>query len=154
VPRIEKMVVPKEFIGAIIGPGGKIIQELQKETNTTIIIEEVGDMGVIDIASEDLESIQRAKQRIKAITAVPEIGEVYEGTIKNIVPFGAFVEIMPGKEGLLHISEIDWHRVEKVEEVFKVGDTVKVKLIDLDSKTGKLKLSRKALLQKPEKREK
>lgn len=151
VPRIEKMVVPKEFIGAIIGPGGKIIQELQKETNTTIIIEEVGDMGIIDIASEDLESIQRAKQRIKAITAVPEIGEVYDGTIKNIVPFGAFVEIMPGKEGLLHISEIDWHRVEKVEEVFKVGDSVKVKLIDLDSKTGKLKLSRKALLQKPEK---
>ncbi len=146
VPRIEKITIPKEFIGAIIGPGGKIIQEMQRETNTVIVIEEVGDLGVIDIASDDKEGIEAAKMKIRAIIAIPEIGEVYNGTIKNIVPFGAFIEIMPGKEGLLHISEIDWRRIEKVEDVLKSGDKIEVKLIDIDNKTGKLKLSRKALI--------
>jgi polyribonucleotide nucleotidyltransferase len=147
VPRIVKMTVPKEFIGAIIGPGGKVIQELQRESGSTIVIEEVGDYGVIDIVSENKESIDFVINRIKGITAVPEIGEVYKGKIKSIVPFGMFVEILPGKEGLLHISEIEWKRLETVEESgFKVGDEVEVKLLDLDKKTGKLKLSRKALL--------
>lgn len=150
VPRIEKMVVDKEFIGAIIGPGGKIIQEMQRETNTTIVIEEQGNYGVIDIVSANKESIELAKMRIRAIVAVPEVGEVYLGTVKNIQPFGAFVEILPGKDGLLHISEIEWKRLETVESVLKVGDKVKVKLIGVDAKTGKMKLSRKVLLPKPE----
>jgi polyribonucleotide nucleotidyltransferase len=149
VPRIEKISVPKEFIGAIIGPGGKIIQEMQRETNTVIVLEEIGDYGVIDIASDDKASIEAAKARIRAIVAVPEIGEVYLGTVKNIVPFGAFIEIMPGKEGLLHISEIDWKRIERVEDVLRSGEKIEVKLMDIDNKTGKLKLSRKALIPKP-----
>ncbi|MFO7723714.1 MAG: polyribonucleotide nucleotidyltransferase [Bacteroidales bacterium] len=149
VPRIEKISVPKEFIGAIIGPGGKIIQEMQRETNTVIVLEEIGDYGVIDIASDDKSGIEAAKARIRAIVAVPEIGEVYLGTVKNIVPFGAFIEIMPGKEGLLHISEIDWKRIEKVEDVLRSGEKIEVKLMDIDNKTGKLKLSRKALIPKP-----
>jgi len=150
VPRIEKITIPKEFIGAIIGPGGKIIQEMQRETGTVIVIEEVGDLGVIDIASDDKESIEAAKARIRAIIAIPEIGEVYNGTVKNIVPFGAFIEIMPGKEGLLHISEIDWRRIERVEDVLKTGEKIEVKLMDIDNKTGKLKLSRKALIPRPQ----
>lgn len=150
VPRIEKITIPKEFIGAIIGPGGKIIQEMQRETNTVIVIEEIGDYGVIDIASDDKEGIEAAKRRIRAIVAVPEIGEVYLGTVKNIVQFGAFIEIMPGKEGLLHISEIDWRRIERVEDVLKSGEKIEVKLIDVDSKSGKLKLSRKALIPRPQ----
>jgi polyribonucleotide nucleotidyltransferase len=149
VPRIEKISVPKEFIGAIIGPGGKIIQEMQRETNTVIVLEEIGDFGVIDIASDDKASIEAAKARIRAIVAVPEIGEVYMGTVKNIVAFGAFIEIMPGKEGLLHISEIDWRRIERVEDVLKTGEKIEVKLIDVDHKTGKLKLSRRVLIPKP-----
>ncbi len=154
VPRIEKMMVDKEFIGAIIGPGGKIIQEMQRETNTTIVIEEQGNFGVIDIVSANKESIEMAKMRIRAIVAVPEVGEVYLGTVKNIQPFGAFVEILPGKDGLLHISEIEWKRLETVESVLKVGDKVKVKLIGVDAKTGKMKLSRKVLLPKPDNAEK
>lgn len=150
VPRIEKMMVDKEFIGAIIGPGGKIIQEMQKETGTVITIEEEGDYGVIDIVSSDKQSIEAAKARIKSIVAVPEVGEVYLGTVKNIVAFGAFVEVLPGKDGLLHISEIDWKRIDKVEDVLKVGDKIKVKLIGIDPKTGKLKLSRKVLIPRPE----
>ncbi len=150
VPRIEKITIPKEFIGAIIGPGGKIIQEMQRETNTVIVLEEVGDLGVIDIASEDVNGIEAVKARIRSIIAIPEIGEVYQGTIKNIVPFGAFVEIMPGKEGLLHISEIDWRRIEKVEDELTSGEKIEVKLIDIDNKTGKLKLSRKALIPRPQ----
>jgi polyribonucleotide nucleotidyltransferase len=150
VPRIEKMVVDKEFIGAIIGPGGKIIQEMQRETNTTIVIEEQGNFGVIDIVSANKESIEMAKMRIRAIVSVPEVGEVYLGTVKNIQPFGAFVEVLPGKDGLLHISEIEWKRLETVESVLKVGDKVKVKLIGVDAKTGKMKLSRKVLIPKPE----
>ena len=150
VPRVEKMIIPKEFIGAVIGPGGKIIQEMQKETNTIITIEEVGEFGHIDIFSPDKESILKAKDRINMITAVPEVGKVYEGVVKNIVPFGAFVEVIPGTDGLLHISEIEWRRLEKVEDVLKVGDKIEVKLIEIDKRTGKLKLSRKVLLPKPE----
>lgn len=151
VPRIEKMIIDKEFIGAIIGPGGKIIQELQKETNTTIIIEEEGEVGVIDIFSEDKESIEKAKAKIRSITAVPEVGEVYHGKVKSILPFGAFIEILPGKDGLLHISEVAWEHVKNVEEHLQVGDEIDVKLIGVDPKTGKLKLSRKVLLKKPDK---
>jgi len=147
VPRIIKMTIPKEFIGAVIGPGGKIIQEMQRESGCTIVIEEVGEYGVIDIVSDNKASIDMVIKRIKGITAVPEIGQVYEGTIKSIVPFGMFVEILPGKEGLLHISEIDWKRLETVEESgFKVGDSIETKLLDIDKKTGKFKLSRKVLI--------
>ena len=150
VPRIVKMTVPKEFIGAIIGPGGKVIQEIQAETNSTIVIEEVDSFGIVDIVTTDKASSDAAKARIMAIIAIPEVGEVYMGTVKNITTFGAFVEILPGKEGLLHISEIDWQHIKEVESVLKTGDKVKVKLLDVDSKTGKLKLSRKVLLPKPE----
>ncbi len=149
VPRIEQMTIAKEFIGAVIGPGGKIIQDIQSTTNSTIIIEEVGDVGIIDIFAVDKVSIEAAKERIKAIVAVPELNEVYLGTVKNITSFGAFVEILPGKDGLLHISEIDWRRIAEIDKVLKVGDKIKVKLIDIDLKTGKLKLSRKVLLPKP-----
>jgi polyribonucleotide nucleotidyltransferase len=150
VPRIEKMTVNKEFIGAIIGPGGKIIQEIQNETGSTIIIEEVGEFGIIDIFSNDKSSIEKAKDKIKKIIAVPEVGDVYTGIVKSIVNFGAFVEILPGKEGLLHISEIEWRRINDVNDILKVGQEVDVKLIGIDTKTGKLKLSRKALLPRPE----
>lgn len=153
VPRIEKMVVDKEFIGAIIGPGGKIIQELQNETNTTIVIEEEGNYGMIDIVSANKESIELVKARIRAIVAVPEVGEIYLGTVKSILPFGAFVEVLPGKDGLLHISEIEWRRLDTVESVLKVGDKIKVKLIGVDAKTGKMKLSRKVLIPKPERKD-
>jgi polyribonucleotide nucleotidyltransferase len=150
VPRIEKMIIDREFIGAVIGPGGKIIQEMQRETNTIINICEEGEFGIIDIASPDKESIEEAKRRIRNIVAVPVMGEIYEGPVKNIQAFGAFVEILPGKDGLLHISEYDWKRIDKMEDYVKVGDVLKVKLIDIDTKNGKLKLSRKALLPKPE----
>ena len=150
VPRIVQMVIPKEFIGAVIGPGGKIIQEIQKTTNSTIVIEEVGETGVIDIMAVDKEALDAATQRIKNITAVPDAGATYKGLIKSITTFGAFVEIMPGKEGLLHVSEIAWERVQNVEDVLTVGEEVEVKLLEVDSTTGKLKLSRKALLPKPE----
>jgi len=150
VPRIEQVIVPKEFIGAIIGPGGKIIQDIQATTNTTITIEEDGEFGMVAISSQDKESIEAAKDRIKAIIAVPEVGEVYNGKVKTITNFGAFIEILPGKDGLLHISEIDWKRTEDVEKVLTVGQDLEVKLIGLDPKTGKLKLSRKVLLPKPE----
>lgn len=153
VPRIVKLTVPKEFIGAIIGPGGKVIQELQKESGSTVVVEEVGEYGVVDIVSENKESIDWVVEKIKGITTVPEIGETYKGLVKSIVAFGMFIEILPGKEGLLHISEIEWRRLEKVEDSgYKVGDEIEVKLLDVDNKTGKLKLSRKALLQKPDKK--
>lgn len=149
-PRIVEMRIAKEFIGAVIGPGGKIIQEMQKETNTVITIEEVNEQGIVQISSSNKESIDKAMARIRAITATPEIGEVYNGKVKSIVPFGAFVEIIPGKDGLLHISEVEWRRLENLDGILKEGDMVDVKLIDVDKKTGKLKLSRKVLLPKPE----
>lgn len=150
VPRIVKMTIPKEFIGAVIGPGGKVIQEMQRETGSTIVIEEVGEFGIIDIVSNNKESINAVMDKIKRIVAIPEIGTIYHGVVKNITTFGAFVEILPGKDGLLHISEIEHRRLKDVESVLKVGDEIDVKLIEIDSKTGKLKLSRKALLPKPE----
>jgi len=150
VPRIVKITIPREFIGAIIGPGGKIIQEMQRETGSTIVIEEVGEFGIIDVVSNNKAAIDAVKEKIKRIVAVPEIGEVYSGVVKNIQPFGAFVEILPGKDGLLHISEIDWKRLETVESVLKVGDRIDVKLIEVDPKTNKLKLSRKVLLPRPD----
>jgi polyribonucleotide nucleotidyltransferase len=154
VPRIEQMVVPKEFIGAIIGPGGKIIQDIQATTDTIITIEEEGEFGHVAISSADKPSIEAAKERIKGIIAVPEVGEIYNGKVKTITNFGAFIEILPGKDGLLHISEIDWKRTEDVEKVLKVGQELEVKLIGLDPKTGKLKLSRKVLLPRPEQKPK
>lgn len=149
-PRIEKMIIAKEFIGAVIGPGGKVIQEIQRETETTISIEEVNNEGIIEIASSDKAGIDKAKNWIKSIVAIPEIGEVYEGKVKNIMDFGAFVEFMPGKDGLLHISEITWERLDTMKGVFNEGDKVKVKLIDIDKKTGKFRLSKKVLMPKPE----
>ncbi len=149
-PRIVEMRIPKEFIGAVIGPGGKIIQEMQRETNTVITIEEVGDQGVVQISSSNKPDIDKAVSRIRAITATPEVGEVYNGKVKTIMPFGAFVEIIPGKDGLLHISEVEWRRLENLDGILKEGDLIDVKLIEVDKKTGKLKLSRKALLPKPE----
>ncbi len=152
-PRIEKIIIPKEMIGAVIGPGGKVIQDIQAKTGATIVIEEIdGIGGVVDIFADNKDSIDQALKTIKGIVAVPEIGEIYKGVIKSIVSFGAFVEIIPGKDGLLHISEIDWKRIEKVEDELKVGDEISVKLIDIDDKTGKLKLSRKVLLPKPERK--
>jgi|ERR1035437_9402012 polyribonucleotide nucleotidyltransferase len=150
-PRIVKVTIPREFIGAIIGPGGKIIQEMQRETGTTISIEEVGEQGVIEIASSDKASIDKVLAKISGIVAIPEEGKVYEGTVKTIMPFGAFVEILPGKDGLLHISEVSWARLESMEGVLKPGDKIQVKLIEVDRKTNKLKLSRKVLLPRPEK---
>ncbi len=149
-PRLVQLTIPREFIGAIIGPGGKIIQEMQRETGTIINISEVGEFGIVDIASTNKDSIDRAVARIKGITTMPEVGEIYEGKVKTIMPFGAFVEFLPGKDGLLHISEVDWKRLETMEGVLKEGDIVKVKLIEVDQKTGKFRLSRKVLLPKPE----
>ncbi len=150
VPRIETMTIPKDMIGAVIGPGGKIIQKIQEETGTVITIEEIDDMGEIQIAATNKQSITDALAQIKGIIAVPEIGEIYKGKVKSIVSFGAFIEILPGKDALLHISEIDYERHETVDEVLKEGQEVEVKLIGADERTGKLKLSRKALLPKPE----
>ena len=151
VPRIVQISIPQEFIGAVIGPGGKVIQEIQKTTGTTITITEVDEKGIVDIFGQDKEALDAALARIKGIVAVPEIGETYNGKIRSIVDFGAFVEILPGKDALLHISEIDYKRFETMEETgLKEGDMIEVKLIAKDAKTGKLKLSRKALLPKPE----
>lgn len=150
VPRIVKIEIPREMIGQVIGPGGKIIQEIQSTTGTTIIVDEVDGKGLVEIAGDTPESIEAALRRIRAIIAVPEIGETYEGKVVSNVPFGSFIEFLPGKQGLCHISELDWKRVEKADDVVKEGDIVKVKLIGTDEKTGKFKLSRKALLPKPE----
>ena len=151
VPRIETLEIPKEFIGAIIGPGGKIIQQMQEESGATITIDEVDGVGKIQVSAPNKTAIDAAMGKIKSIVAVPEIGEVYEGTVRSIMPYGCFVEIMPGKDGLLHISEIDWKRLETVEEAgIKEGDKLQVKLLDIDPKTGKYKLSRRCLLEKPE----
>ena len=151
VPRIVQITIPGEFIGAVIGPGGKVIQEIQKTTGTTITITEVDQKGIVDIFGVDKESLDGALNRIKGIVAVPEVGEIYTGKVKSVVAFGAFVEILPGKDALLHISEIDYKRFETMEETgIKEGDVLEVKLIGLDQKTGKYKLSRKVLLEKPE----
>jgi polyribonucleotide nucleotidyltransferase len=153
-PRIEVIIIAKEFIGAVIGPGGKIIQAMQEETGTTITIEEIDGIGRVEVAATNKSSIDAAIAKIKGIASVPEVGEVYQGKIQSIMPYGAFVEFMPGKDGLLHISEIDWKRLETVEEAgLKEGDTIEVKLMDIDPKTGKFKLSRKALLPRPERME-
>ncbi len=149
-PRMEKLIIDKEFIGAVIGPGGKVIQEIQKETGTTINIEEVGNFGEVSIFSTNKEGVEKALKWVKGIVAVPQVGEVYEAKVKTIQPYGAFVEFLPKKEGLLHISEISWKRLETMEGVLNEGDIVKVKLIGLDQRTGKFKLSRKALMPKPE----
>jgi len=149
-PRSEQMSIPRDMIGAVIGPGGKVIQEMQRETGTQINIEEVDNKGVITIYSSSLDAMAAARKRINAIVAIPEVGEVYHGKVKSITPYGAFIEIMPNRDGLLHVSEIDWKRVEKVEDYFKVGDEVDVKLLEIEAKTGKLRLSRKALIPKPQ----
>jgi len=150
VPRIEVILIPKDMIGAVIGPGGKIIQGIQSDTGATIAITEDESHGIVEISGPNLEILEAAKARIKAIVAIPEVGEVYRGKVKSIVSFGAFVEIMPGKEGLLHVSELDWKRVESASDILKENDIVEVKLIGVDEKTGKLKLSRRALLPKPD----
>jgi polyribonucleotide nucleotidyltransferase len=150
-PRIESFRIDKEYIGAVIGPGGKVIQEIQRETGTTITIEEEGNQGIVSIAAENKESIDKATRWVKGIVAVPEINEVYEGKVKSIMPFGAFVEFMPGKQGLLHISEVSWSRLENLDGVLKEGDSVKVKLLEVDKKTGKFRLSSKVLMPRPEK---
>jgi polyribonucleotide nucleotidyltransferase len=150
VPRIEAFEIPKEFIGAVIGPGGKIIQQMQEDTGATITIDEEDGVGKIQVSGPNKESIDAAIAKIKAIVAVPEIGEVYEGTVRSIMPYGCFVEFMPGKDGLLHISEIDWKRLETVEEAgIKEGDKITVKLLEIDPKTGKFKLSHRVLVEKP-----
>ncbi|WP_315350242.1 polyribonucleotide nucleotidyltransferase [Hoylesella saccharolytica] len=151
VPRIVQIEIPKEFIGAVIGPGGKIIQQMQEDTGATITIDEIDGKGKVQVSAPDKASIDAALSKIRAIVAVPEVGEIYEGTVRSVMPYGCFVEIMPGKDGLLHISEIDWKRLETVEEAgIKEGDKMQVKLLDIDPKTGKYKLSRRVLLEKPE----
>ncbi len=151
VPRIIQIEIPKEFIGAVIGPGGKIIQQMQEETGATITIDEADGVGKVQISAPNKGSIDAALAKIKGIVAIPEVGEIYEGTVRSIMPYGCFVEILPGKDGLLHISEIDWKRLETVEEAgIKEGDKIKVKLLDIDQKTGKYKLSHRVLLEKPE----
>jgi len=149
-PRMIKLFIEKEFIGAVIGPGGKVIQEIQRETGATVNIEEVNNVGEVSIFSAQKEGLDRALTWIKGLVAVPVVGDTYEGTVKSIKEFGAFVEFLPKKEGLLHISEISWKRLETMDGIFKEGDKVKVKLLEIDQKTGKFKLSRKALIPKPE----
>jgi len=150
VPRIVQMIIPKEMIGAVIGPGGKIIQQIQSDTGATIVIEEIDNKGVVDVFAADEQSINAALARINRIVELPEAGKTYKGIVKSVVNFGAFIEILPGKEGLMHISEFDWKRIEKPEDVVKVGQEIEVKLIAIDEKNGNLKLSRKALLPRPE----
>lgn len=152
-PRIIKITIPGDMIGAVIGPGGKVIQEIQKESGATITIEEVNGKGEVSVSAANKDAIDQALNRIKGIVAIPEVGEIYEGKVKNVASYGAFIEILPGKDGLLHISEIDWKRIENVSDIMTEGDKIQVKLIGVDPKTGKLKLSRKVLLPKPEKTE-
>ena len=150
VPRIVQIEIPKEYIGAVIGPGGKIIQQMQEDTGSTITIDEVDGVGKVQVSAPNKESIDAALAKIKSIVAIPEVGEVYEGTVRTIQPYGCFVEFMPGKDGLLHISEIDWKRLETVEEAgIKEGDKIMVKLLEIDPKTGKFKLSHRVLIDKP-----
>jgi len=155
VPRIEVIIIPKDFIGAVIGPAGKIIQGIQEETGTIITIEEIDNYGRVEIAASRKESIEAAVARVKGIVAVPEVGEVYTAKVRSVMPYGAFCEFLPGKDGLLHISEISWDRIEDMEKAgLKEGDEIEVKLIDIDPKTGKFKLSRKVLLPRPPRPEK
>jgi polyribonucleotide nucleotidyltransferase len=150
VPRIVQITIPKEFIGAVIGPGGKIIQQMQEDTGATITIDEVDGVGKVQVSAPNKEAIDAAIAKIRAIAAVPEVGEVYHGTVRSVMPYGCFVEFMPGKDGLLHISEIEWKRLETVEEAgIKEGDPIDVKLIEVDPKTGKFKLSHRVLIEKP-----
>ena len=151
-PRYSTIMIPREMIGMVIGPGGKVIQEIQSTTETTIVVEEVKDGGKVSVFALDKDKMEQAVSWIKKIVAVPEVGKVYEGIVKSIMPFGAFIEFMPGKEGLLHISEIKWERIENMEGVLEIGEEVTVKLIEVDKKTGKFRLSRKVLLPKPEKK--
>ena len=149
-PRIETMTIPKEFIGAVIGPGGKIIQGMQEETGAIITIEEINNVGRVEVSASNKKSIDDAIRMIKNIVAVPNVGEVYTGKVRSVMPYGVFVEFLPGKEGLLHISEIEWKRLETIEEAcLKEGDDIEVKLLDIDPKTGKFKLSHKVLMPKP-----
>jgi polyribonucleotide nucleotidyltransferase len=152
-PRAETIIIEKEMIGAVIGPGGKVVQDIQNTTGATVVIEEVGNKGVVNVFASNKNVMEAAVKRIKGIVAIPEVGEVYDGKVKSIMPFGAFVEFMPGKDGLLHISEIKWDRLETMEGVLEVGEEVKVKLIEVDKKTGKYRLSRKVILPRPPKRE-
>jgi polyribonucleotide nucleotidyltransferase len=152
-PRMVKMFIDREFIGAVIGPGGKVIQEMQRVTGTTINIEEINNMGEVSIFGTNKEGVEKAENWIKGIVAIPVVGDVYESTVKSIMPFGAFVEFLPGKQGLVHISEVSWKRLETLEGVLKEGDVIKVKLIGTDPKSGKFKLSRKALIPKPERQD-
>jgi polyribonucleotide nucleotidyltransferase len=148
-PRISILTIDKDMIGPLIGPGGKIIQDIQKATKATIYIEEVDNKGVVNIYANDKEAMDAAVAKVKKIVALPEVGEVYEGRVKAIAPYGAFVEFLPGKDGLLHISEVKWERLETLEGVLEEGEIIKVKLVEIDKKTGKFKLSRKVLLPKP-----
>jgi polyribonucleotide nucleotidyltransferase len=152
-PRAQTVIIEKELIGAVIGPGGKIVQDIQNTTGATVVIEEVDNKGVVNVFANNKESMEGAMRRIRAIVAVPEVGQVYDGKVKSIMPFGAFVEFMPGKDGLLHISEIKWERLENMEGVLEVGEEIKVKLIEIDKKTGKFRLSRKVLLPRAPKKE-
>ena len=152
-PRAETVIIEKEMLGAVIGPGGKVVQDIQNTTGATVVIEEVNGKGIVNVFATSRDIMDAALRRIRAIVAVPEIGQVYDGKVKSIMPFGAFVEFMPGKDGLLHISEIKWERLETMEGVMEVGEEVKVKLVEVDKKTGKFRLSRKALLPKPPKPE-
>lgn len=152
-PRAETVIIEKEMIGAVIGPGGKVVQDIQNTTGATVVIEEVNNKGVVNVFATNKEVMDAALRRIRAIVAMPEIGQVYDGKVKSIMPFGAFVEFMPGKDGLLHISEIKWERLETMDGVMEVGEEVKVKLVEIDKKTGKFRLSRKVLLPKPPKKE-
>jgi polyribonucleotide nucleotidyltransferase len=147
-----KMFIDREFIGAVIGPGGKVIQEMQRVTGTTINIEEVNNMGEVSVFGVNKEGVEKAENWIKGIVAIPVVGDVYEATVRSIMPFGAFVEFLPGKQGLVHISEVSWKRLETLEGILNEGDVIKVKLIGTDPKSGKFKLSRKALIPKPEQR--
>jgi polyribonucleotide nucleotidyltransferase len=152
-PQVISITIPQDLIGAVIGPGGKVVQEIQKETGATVVIEEVDNAGVVTVFATSKESLDSAMGRIKGIVAQPEIGEIYTGKVKNIMPFGAFIEFMPGKDGLLHISEIKWERIENMDGILEAGEEIQVKLVDIDKKTGKFRLSRKVLLPKPEKSE-
>ena len=149
-PRFEKIVIPGEFIGAVISPGGKVIQEMQRSTNTTIIITEEGKTGIVEVFGTSKDEVTAAMNKIKGIVAIPEVGTIYDAKVKSIMPYGAFVEILPGKDGLLHISEYDWKRIDSFEGLIKEGDIIKVQYVGDDPKTKKIKLSRKVLLPKPE----